>query len=117
MQSRKLVLFRFKGSSGGILMMWDMRVGEFTISSSFRNVEDQFSWAFASAYGPNIDGDIRLLWDELACLLGWWNLPWCIGGSSMFLVFLVKDRVKPASAQLWWSFWTSFFSRGLWVFP
>jgi hypothetical protein len=25
-------------------------------------------------------GDIRLLWDELAGMLSWWNLPWCIGG-------------------------------------
>jgi hypothetical protein len=42
------------------------------------NAKDQFSQAFASIYGPNANCDRRLLWDELASLLSWWNLPWCI---------------------------------------
>lgn len=36
-------------------------VGEYSIACSFRNVEDGFSWAFARAYGPNFDCNIRFL--------------------------------------------------------
>jgi hypothetical protein len=46
-------------------------VGDFSVACSFKNVEDQVSWAFVSAYGPNFDCDRRLLWDELAGLLSW----------------------------------------------
>jgi hypothetical protein len=31
-------------------------------------------------YGPNLDMDRRLLWDELAGVLSLWNLPCCLGG-------------------------------------
>jgi hypothetical protein len=70
------------GALGGIVLMWDMRVvekvkesvGEYTLPV----VEDQFTWAFASVYGPNYDCDRRFLWDEL---LNWWNLSWCIMGN------------------------------------
>jgi len=31
-------------------------------------------------YGPNDDRDRRELWDELAGLMSWWELPWRIGG-------------------------------------
>jgi hypothetical protein len=76
------------GASGGILIMWDTRavemvekcVGEFTLAVSFKNVADNFVWAFAGVYGPNSGFDRRRLWDELAGLCSWWSLPWCIGG-------------------------------------
>jgi hypothetical protein len=82
--------------------MWDRRVvekieecmDEFSIAVSFKNVEDQFYWAFASVYGPNANCDRRLLWDELAGLLSRWALPWCIGGISMSLALVVSDWVK-----------------------
>jgi hypothetical protein len=35
--------------------------------------------------------DRRLLWDELAGLLNWWDLPWCIGGDFNVTQFLVRD--------------------------
>jgi len=43
--------------------MWDRRVvekievcgGEYVVACSFRNVEDDSTWAFAVVYGPNID--------------------------------------------------------------
>jgi hypothetical protein len=49
--------------------MWDRRVvvkikecvGEVLVAVSFRNVEDQFSLAFAGVYGSNADCDRRLL--------------------------------------------------------
>jgi endonuclease/exonuclease/phosphatase family metal-dependent hydrolase len=77
-----------RGASGSILIMWDRRivekievyVGEFVVACSFRSVADNFSWAFAGVYGPNIDSLRSSLWDELAGLSSWWELPWCIGG-------------------------------------
>ncbi|KAF5442227.1 hypothetical protein F2P56_034912 [Juglans regia] len=50
------------------------------MACSFENVEDGFQWAFAGVYGPNIDVERRSLWEELAGLLSWWELPSCIGG-------------------------------------
>ena len=52
-----------KGASGGILLMWDQRVvekieeavGHFSVSCRFKNVSDQFEWAFKSTYGPNLN--------------------------------------------------------------
>jgi hypothetical protein len=77
-----------RGTAGGILLMWDRRVvekmemyvGEFVVACSFRNVADSFSWAFAGVYGPHYISSRRLLWEELAGLMSWWELPWCIGG-------------------------------------
>jgi hypothetical protein len=68
--------------------MWDRRVvekvesyvGEYVVACSLKNVVDGFSWAFAGVYGPHIISSRRLLWDELAGLMSWWDMPWCIGG-------------------------------------
>ena len=77
-----------EGASRGILIMWDKRVteildcvkGVFSISSRFKNVQDHFEWAFSGVYGPNLDVDRFILWDELAGVRSWWGVPWCIGG-------------------------------------
>ena len=45
--------------------MWDRRmvekidevVGRFSVSCKFKNVVDQFVWAFTGVYGPNYDCD------------------------------------------------------------
>ena len=58
----------------------DICVGVYTLAVTFRNVVDRSAWAFAGVYGPNLDRDRRILWDELAGVLSWWNMPWCIGG-------------------------------------
>ncbi|KAG6654621.1 hypothetical protein CIPAW_05G158600 [Carya illinoinensis] len=76
------------GASGGILVMWDKRVmekmeefvGEFSVVVSFKMAEDNFMWAFAGIYGPNADNIRKLLWEEIAGIWSWWDLPWCIGG-------------------------------------
>jgi hypothetical protein len=86
------------GASGGILLMWDKRVvnrmevevGDYVTTCSFKNVNDGYEWAFVGVYGPNGDLDRHFLWDELAGLMSWWNLPWCIGVISMSLSFLVR---------------------------
>jgi hypothetical protein len=76
-----------RGASGGILLMWDRRVvvktemyvGEYVVACSFKNTVDDFSWAFAGVYGPNIVSNRRSLWEELAGLISWWDVPWCLG--------------------------------------
>ena len=69
------------------LLWWDKRLvvvdecaRDYTLAVSFKNVVDRSIWALAGVYGPNSNRDRRLLWDELAGLRYWWNLPWCIGG-------------------------------------
>jgi hypothetical protein len=69
-------------------MMWDKRViekldeatGYYSLSCKFRNVLDQFEWSFIGVYGPNLDSERCFLWEELAGLQSWWEVPWCIGG-------------------------------------
>lgn len=39
-----------------------------------------FCWAFIGVYGPNINSEIRILWEEFLGLLTWWDLPSCLGG-------------------------------------
>ena len=74
--------------------MWDRRivenidetVGRFSVSCKFKNVEDQFEWAFTSIYGPNSAHDRRLLWEELAGIHSW-SMPWCLGGDFNVVQF------------------------------
>ncbi|KAF5469057.1 hypothetical protein F2P56_013157 [Juglans regia] len=76
------------GASGGVVVMWDRlvvekvdnQIGRYMVACSFRRVSDGFLWTFAGVYGPNLDVDRRLLWDELVGVHCWWELPWCIEG-------------------------------------
>ena len=76
------------GASGGVLLMWDNRVvekleeavGRFLVSCKFKNVVDQFVWAFTGVYGPNCDRDRGPLREELSGVCSWWDVPWCVGG-------------------------------------
>ena len=75
--------------------MWDRRVvekieeavGHFLISCRFKNVSDQFEWAFTSIYGPNLNKKRQFMKEELADLNSWWNLPWCLGGDFNVILF------------------------------
>ncbi|KAG2711914.1 hypothetical protein I3760_04G100200 [Carya illinoinensis] len=95
------------GASGGIIM-WDSRVvesseecvGNYMAACSFRNVEEGFCWAFVGVYGPNMDSHRKVLWDELAGLGSWWNLPWCIGGDFTVTRF---PSERPGDARLSWA--------------
>ena len=86
------------GAAGGIVMMWDRRViekldeatGYYSFSCKFRNVLDQFEWSFIAVYGPNLDSERCFLWEELAGLQSWWEVPWCIGGDFNVVRFLSK---------------------------
>jgi exonuclease III len=75
------------GASGWILLMWDRRVVEkvecmekYTVACSLCNTGGKVVWTFGGVYGPNDDRDRRELWDELAGLMSWWEIPWLIGG-------------------------------------
>lgn len=65
------------GASSGILLLWDKRVvetievyvGEYVVTCSFKNIADDFTWAFVGVYGPNINSRRRSLWEELLGLL------------------------------------------------
>ena len=53
---------------GGVLVMWDRKVveikeavGRFSVTCRFKNVVDQFEWAFNGVNWPNFDGGRRLL--------------------------------------------------------
>ena len=54
--------------------MWDKRAVEkldeaicyFSVSCKFRNVVNQSVWAFSGVYGPHVDIERRLMWDELS---------------------------------------------------
>ncbi|KAF5459634.1 hypothetical protein F2P56_019568, partial [Juglans regia] len=54
-------------------------------------------------YGPNLDADRGFLWDELAGVHSWWDLPWCIGGDFNVVRFpsesFRRRRVRPASVE------------------
>ena len=76
------------GASGGILVTWDSRVvenvgeavGYYSVSCKFRNVDNQDLWTFLGVYGPNLDRDRSLLWEELSGVISWWEAPWCVAG-------------------------------------
>jgi exonuclease III len=82
------IILGSNGTARGVLLMWDKRVVEkvdeaasyYSLSCKFRNVQDQFEWIFTGVYGPNLDGERGLLWEELLGLLSWWDAPCCIGG-------------------------------------
>ena len=62
-------------------------MGCFFVSCKFKNVVDQLEWAFTGIYGPNSDRDQQLLWEELAGIHSWWNVPQCIGGDFNMVRF------------------------------
>ena len=95
-------------ASGGIFFMWDSRVVEkledavayFSVSCKFKNVEDHNVWMFLGVYGPNVESNRGLMWDELVGIRSWWNVPWCLGGDFKVVRFRSKrvgsDYFSPA---------------------
>ena len=93
-----------EGAYGGILLMRDRRVvekvkeavGHFSVSCKFKNVGDQFEWAFIGVYGPNLNKRRRVMWEELIGLISWWDLPWCLGG-DFYIICFPSERLGAAS--------------------
>lgn len=61
-------------------------VGNLSLACSFRNVIDNFVWAFVGVYESNDDDKSKNLWDELVSLKSWWELLWCTG--VIFMLFV-----------------------------
>uniref|UniRef100_A0A2N9EDK5 Endonuclease/exonuclease/phosphatase domain-containing protein n=1 Tax=Fagus sylvatica TaxID=28930 RepID=A0A2N9EDK5_FAGSY len=53
-----------------------------------------------SVYGPNVDSNRGLMWDKLAGIRSWWDVPWCLGGDFNVVRFPSKrvgsDHFSPA---------------------
>jgi hypothetical protein len=89
-------------------------VGAFSECCSFRNVDDNFEYAFAAGYGPIVDSDRRVLWDELTGLISWWNSP-CVGGDFNIIHFLSERSSGARLSQLYRSSLSSHLNKGLWT--
>lgn len=85
-----------------VVVTWDKRIveyleeciGDYSVASSFKNVEDGFVWTFAGKYGPNLDSSRRLLWDEIVGFCSWCEVPWCIGGDFNVKLFHLRGRLN-----------------------
>ena len=62
-------------------------VGRFSVSCKFKNVGDQFEWAFTGLYGPNLNKRRRKMWEELTGLISWWDVLWCLRGDFNIICF------------------------------
>jgi hypothetical protein len=107
------------GASRGILLTWDIEehMEAYTVACSFRNVDDNFEWAFASVCGPNVDSDKIVLWDELVGLLSLWNVPWCIGGDYNIIYVPRKRSSSSRLSQAMLEFPKFIFEHGLMDLP
>jgi hypothetical protein len=75
----------------------DKCVGKCTLVATYKNDEDHSTKAFAGVYSPNSDRDRTPLWDELAGILSWSNLPWCVGDDFNVTCF---PNERPGEARL-----------------
>ena len=71
-------------------------MGHFSVSCKFKNVSDQFEWAFTGEYGPNLNKRRGLMREELTRLISWWDLPWCLRGNFNIIRF-PSERLGVAS--------------------
>jgi hypothetical protein len=101
--------------------MWDRRVVEkveawedsYSIACSFRSVSDDFKWAFAGVYGPNVDNDRLVLWNELSGLMERWAV---LEETLMQLGSQVRDLVILDMHLLWRNSPVLSSIMGLWTF-
>jgi len=74
--------------------------GSFHPHNLLQNCYELIRLTFAGVCGPNSGNDRRLLWDELAGIINWWNLSWCIRGDFNVTRFLSErsSEVRLCSA-------------------
>ncbi|KAL5567832.1 hypothetical protein UlMin_024407 [Ulmus minor] len=85
-RNRSWVALSSIGSSGGIVIIWDVRgvrvkdslVGRFTVSIEVE--EGGRSWWFTGVYGPNDYRERKEFWEELYGLHSICGPRWCLGG-------------------------------------
>ncbi|CAN0871761.1 LINE-1 retrotransposable element ORF2 protein [Linum grandiflorum] len=76
------------GASGGILTVWDSVsfelqgswVGEFSVVTIFRSVQDDFVWVLVNVYGPCALPEKAAFLEEVRGVIEWWDLPAIIVG-------------------------------------
>ena len=115
------MFLRSNDASGGILLMWDRRAVEkledavryFSVSCKFKNVEDQNVWMFIGVYGPNIDRDRSLMWDELVGVCCWWDVPRCLGGDFNVVRFPLERVGSESFSPTMYDFSDFIFVNGL----
>uniref|UniRef100_A0A2N9H1T5 Reverse transcriptase domain-containing protein n=1 Tax=Fagus sylvatica TaxID=28930 RepID=A0A2N9H1T5_FAGSY len=98
------------GASGGILTMWDSRVvekvdeavGRFSLSCQFKVVLSGFEWGFTGVYGPNKDVERQLMWEELASVSTWWDIP-CMQEFSDFIFDMGLLDLPLEGGSITWS--------------
>uniref|UniRef100_A0A2N9GX79 Reverse transcriptase domain-containing protein n=1 Tax=Fagus sylvatica TaxID=28930 RepID=A0A2N9GX79_FAGSY len=114
-----------EGAFGGTLIMWDRRVvevqncvkGQYTISCRFKNIQDQREWAYSGVYGPNVDANRGILWEELTGVHSWWGVPWCIGGNFKVVRFPSEKLRAGRHTRAMQDFSDFIFELGLVDFP
>nr|XP_016483106.1 PREDICTED: uncharacterized protein LOC107803833 [Nicotiana tabacum] len=75
------------GSAGGILLMWDdrslevkeIRKGVFSLAALVKDRVSGVEWGFGGVYGPVGEGSKVSFWEELANIMGEWDIPWVLG--------------------------------------
>ncbi|KAL5549263.1 hypothetical protein UlMin_004494 [Ulmus minor] len=85
-RNRSWVALSSIGSSGGIVIIWDVRgvrvkdslVGRFTVSIEVE--EGDRNWWFTGVYGPNDYRERKEFWEELYGLHSICGPRWCLGG-------------------------------------
>lgn len=104
------------GALGGILVMWDRRavekldeaVGQFLVSCRI-GMRGTILNGFFGLYGPNVDREKRLMWEELEGLNSWWSLPWCMGGDFNAICFS-SERLEDVNVTQIMHKFSDFFS-------
>ncbi|XP_062163474.1 uncharacterized protein LOC133870382 isoform X1 [Alnus glutinosa] len=91
-------------------------MGRYTLAVSLRNADDNFMWAFGGVYGPNDDGERRVLWNEMTGLMSWWDRPWCFGGDFNVVRFPSERSRVSGFLLLWKISWSSYMGRVWWIF-
>nr|XP_009761079.1 PREDICTED: uncharacterized protein LOC104213303 [Nicotiana sylvestris] len=83
------------GSAGGILLMWDdrslevkeIKKGAFSLAALVKDRVSGVEWGFGGVYGPVGEGSKVFFWEELANMMGEWDIPWFLGGDFNTIKF------------------------------
>uniref|UniRef100_A0A2N9HB87 Reverse transcriptase domain-containing protein n=1 Tax=Fagus sylvatica TaxID=28930 RepID=A0A2N9HB87_FAGSY len=91
-------------TAGGILLMWDTRVGEkvdtvigqFSVYCYWHGLVDDFDWVCSGVYGPHSEENRQLCWEELSSVRQRWAVP-CSGTTPPSM-----SRIDKALVSLNW---------------
>lgn len=100
-------MFEAAGGNSPFLGQEDFRdgweAGNFSTSCCFKNCVDEFQWTFFGVYGPVVDSNRELFWEELGLLSGLWNNPRWWEGVVILLWFVspVSEGREKGCLLLW----------------